>query len=170
MTSKNGNGISIRRPTSIMMQAVNLEFEGKTAEAVRLLDQHRDESSMHSEEYLMQFFEGRQAKGLGPYPLNDSGPKKARKSSKARPAAVRRRAPAPPRRVKGPRPGSRGPDAVVDSIDESAGTALLVRLEARIQELLCQRDPKEVEKVRRAMKDVQELQSRLANAMKLLEG
>jgi hypothetical protein len=59
---------------------------------------------------------------------------------------------------------------VVDSIDESAGTALLVRLEARIQELLCQRDPKEVEKVRRAMKDVQELQSRLANAMKLLEG
>lgn len=81
---------NLRRPTAIMMKAVNLEFEGKTAEAVRLLEEHKDESEMHQEEFLMHFFEARRAKELGPYDLN--GVNGNGKAPAAREVKQRRRA------------------------------------------------------------------------------
>lgn len=101
-----------------MMKAVNLEFEGKTADAVRLLDEHKDESPMHKEEFLMHFFEARRARGLGPYLLSDEGPRKKANTPKVtqtRHATLVKLS----RTVKGELVKSRRPDRLLDMVNDS---------------------------------------------------
>lgn len=153
---------NIRRPTKIMQQAVNLEFEGKTVEALRLLEEHQDESDMHSPEYLMQFFESRRDKGLGPYSLNGTSHGKTRRAGRREPASRRQTVAAQIRNL-------RKSDEILDLIGERTSTVTLLQIQERVKELLASRGRPELEKAEAALRKVARLRDELREAMRVLE-
>jgi hypothetical protein len=150
-----------------MQQAVNLEFEGRTAEAVRLLEEHMAESEMHTEEYLSHFFETRREKGLGPYFLengqgtNGAAHKKKIAQSQSSPQAPRAN------RLK-PKPTSQ--NDLLEAVNESTSTATLLQLQGKTQRLLSMRSSKDVEKAKDALKRVAKLKQELDEALAVLQG
>jgi hypothetical protein len=149
-----------------MQQAVNLEFDGRTAEAVRLLEEHRADSEMHTEEYLSHFFGLRRSKGLGPYDLENgvkNGAGRKKKATRTKPVST----------------GSRGnrrestpgrPANILDMVDEGTATAVLLQLQGKVQRLLSMRSSKDVEKAKEALKRVARLREELKEAIAVLEG
>lgn len=133
----------IGRPTTAMMHAVNLALAGKQQQAMALLNDNPH--AQHTKANLAQFVAAREEKG--PYELDK------------------------PRAPRGPRkPGTARSTASTDDlkIDGRTKTGTLVRLEARIQELLEEKDKTEVNKIRKAMVEVDKLREQLEEAEALL--
>ena len=129
----------IGRPTTAMMQAVNLALGGKQQQALALLNDNPH--AQHNKANLAQFVSVREEKG--PYDLDK--PRAPRGSGKARVAST---------------------DDL--KVDGRTKTGTLVRLEARIHELLADRDKTEVNRIRKAMGEVEKLREQLEEAEALL--
>ena len=163
MVASNSSKNSIRRPTKIMQQAVNLEFDGKTAEAVHLLEEHKADSEMHTEKYLSHFFEVRRSKGLGPYSLDNgtsNGRTRRRGSGRAK---------VTPQVARAPRNKAGSQNDVLEMVNESTSTATLLQLQGKTQRLLSTRSAKEVERAKQALKEVAKLKQEVQEALSRLE-
>ncbi len=133
----------IGRPTNVMTQAVNLALAGKPQQAMTLLNDNPH--GQHTKANLAQFVSVREEKG--PYDLDKPrAPKGSQKPSKARSTA--------------------STDEL--KIDRRTKTVKLVQLEVRVQELLADRDKTEVNKIRKAMVEVDKLREQLEEAEALL--
>ena len=133
---------TIRRPTNVMMQAVNLHLQGKEKNALAVLKDNAHDQ--HTKANLEHFARVRQEKGLGPYDLDK------------------------PRAPRGSRTAAAVSGDIVDVIDGRTKISTLVRLEARVKEVLADKDKGEVTKVRKALENVEKLRDQLEEAEALI--
>ena len=114
-----------RRPTRIMQEAVNLAMDGKRAKAVKLVAEHKNENDMHTAKALDVFVAKREESEKGPYTFE--------------------------RKPRGAKAGKAAASDIASSIDGRTTTVNLLKLEAKLGELLAKKPKTEVTKVRNAL-------------------
>ncbi len=130
----------LRRPTKLMMRAVNASIEGQEAEVERLVEGHSlDRGELAARLELRQ---GR------PYDLAMGKGRRVQ----ARPSRVQAR-----------------PKALIPEIGDDLGVATLIRLEGRVRKALDRKPPEEVARAREAFTAVEEQRRRLEAAEKALK-
>lgn len=132
----------LRRPTRIMQEAVNLAMDGKRAQGVKLLGEHKEENDMHTAKGLDMFVAKREESGKGPYTFE--------------------------RKPRGAKTGKAAASDIAASIDGRTSIVNLVALEAKVKEQLAERPKAEVTKVRNAVANYDKKREELAEMEALL--